>query len=239
MTELVSVVADTNTTALDLIEDALREIGVLSEDATATASQASDALRLMNRIIEHWANERWLVYTEALLSYPLAGVSPFTIGPSGADMTASRPLKVLSAYATSGDLTYPVAVLSASQWDGLPTVPVGSAPGHLYCSASYPSVNVYVDSPTAGYTLSMRVQSLLTAFASTATACSLPPGYDDLLVLTLAKRLAPQYGVKASPETLSALQQVRRDIKRINVTVPVLEGMQVVSSRAWFTSGGL
>lgn len=239
MTELVAVVADSNITALDLIEDALREIGVLSEDATATASQASDALRLLNRILEQFANQRWLVHTENLLSYPLADASPFTIGPSGADMTASRPLKVLSAYATSGDMTYPVAVLSASQWDGLPPVPAGSAPSRMYVAATYPNVNVYVDSPTTGYTLSMRVQSLLTAFATTATTCALPPGYDDLLVLTLATRLAPSYSVKVSPETTTALKQVRRDIKRINATVPVLEGMQVVSSRTWFNSGGL
>lgn len=226
-------------TALTIIEDALREIGVLAEGEAASAAQSSDGLRVLNRLLERWSNQRLMLYVETQLSYTLTGAGSFTVGESGADLTAARPIKVLSAYAELASIHYPVDVLTAEQWDGISLNTSGGAPTELYYQAAMPNGTVYVHNDTAGYALKMRVQTALTSFASLSTSASLPPGYEDALVLDLAVRMAPSYGLSASADTKREAVLAKRVLKRVNLQVPTLNGPSSgAGARSWFESGG-
>lgn len=227
------------TTAATIIEDALREIGVLGDDQAMTAEQTTGGLRALNRLLERMSNQRLFNPVETQLSYPLTGSQSFTIGPSGADLTAARPLRVIGAYATLADISYPVRLLTAQEWDSIGyKVSSGGAPAGVYYEATYPSGTVYVYQPTAGYTLKLRVLTVIDSFADHAEDLALPPGYEEALVLNLAVRLAPGYGAALRAETINDARNALRIIKRTNVQIPTLNAMPR-GDDSWLESGGL
>lgn len=229
------------TTAATIIEDSLREIGVLGDDQVMTAEQAAGGLRALNRMLERWSNQKLLNPVETQLSYTLTGAQSFTIGPSGADLTAARPLKVLSAYAVLSDVSYPVRVMTAQEWDAIGyKVSSGGAPSGVYYEASYPNGTAYVYQPTSGYALKLRVLTVVESFANTAESLALPPGYEEALVLNLAVRLAPGYGAALRPETVNDARNSLRIIRRVNAQIPTLHAVPVArGDDAWQESGGL
>ena len=70
-------------TALTMVTDALKEIGVLAEGQTMSAEMSDDALRALNRITESMANDGSFAYYASSVLRALTGESSFTIGPTG------------------------------------------------------------------------------------------------------------------------------------------------------------
>jgi len=97
-------------TALTVITDAFKEIGVLAEGDTPTASMADDALRALNRIMAMLSNDQAFAYFPNLITRNLTGESSFTIGPTG-DVISDRPIKIETATVDRQGITYPVTVL--------------------------------------------------------------------------------------------------------------------------------
>lgn len=71
-------------TALDLISDALIEIGALPPGEQPGADEGQWAFRKLNYLIDTWSAKKAFVYSYVFNIYTLvAGLSPHTIGPSG------------------------------------------------------------------------------------------------------------------------------------------------------------
>jgi hypothetical protein len=210
------------TTALVIITDALKELGVLAEGDTASSSMADDALRALNRLIALESHSLGIDYTATQLTMALTGQASFTIGASG-NLVATRPIRVDTAQAVLGGITYDVRVIDVAEWDLIPLkTTTGSVPEVIYYDPTTTAGTVHVW-PQCTCTLNMRVTSMLTSFATTASTLTLPEGYESWLIPALAIAIAPQYPAGAlSPLTVQAESKALRILKRTNKSIPKL-----------------
>ena len=233
------------TTALDIITDSYLELGVISEGETPDASMTSSGLRTLNRLMDYLSNGKDFAFYPALLQQALTGEASFTIGASGADLTATRPISIETAYVTRDGVNQDVRVLDNVLWDSITTPgTTGGDTVYIWYEATMPNGIVHVYPLATGCTLSMRVITQVATFATTATVLSLPPGYEECLVSNLAVRLKPKYPtVKLDPVTVQYARSSLRAIRQQNSSVPTLALPNAVIGRrgyshADFLAGG-
>jgi hypothetical protein len=70
------------TQPIDIISRALKDIGALEAGETPTSEAATDALDMLNDLIDQWSNEDMMVYNTTEIIFPvIAGQTQYTIGP--------------------------------------------------------------------------------------------------------------------------------------------------------------
>lgn len=210
------------TIAQVIITDALKELQVISEDETPSATMLSDGLRMLNRLLETLSQRISFAPKMTTLSKTLAGETSLTIGPTGV-LVGTRPISIESAYVQDGDITYPVTVVKREQWDELTykTEP-GDMPATVFYDGTYPDGTLYLNPVSSGKTLVLRAVAIVKSFASLSAELDLPPGYEDAIMLRLAIRMAPGYGVQVSPEIKLAARNAMSAIKKTNLDIPIL-----------------
>lgn len=206
-------------TALTIIEEALREIRVLARDETADDDLANDVRAKLNDMLDSWSIEKILCFVQAELTFNLtANGGTYTIGPSGADFTATRPRAVTHAWVRKDSRDYPLMVVGEQRWDERPTKSTSGWPTVLRYRASYPNgVFLISDPPQEALELHLVVDQPLTTFATLATAYSFPPGYKRALVTNLAVDRAPSFGKKPSDELKEIAIATKDTIRRMNL----------------------
>ncbi len=229
MPVLALTVAPTATTAIDLITDALIEIGVLGAGQTPAAEDAALGLRYLNRLVQKWSNTPLMMPVVTQVSVSLTGAASYTIGPTG-DVVTTRPLSVVDAYAVdSGGLRWGVRVYGRQEWNavGDPNTS-GGPPSIVYYERSTTNGRVYVYPRSTGYTLQLDCLSLIGSF-DLATTVGLPDGYESAIVLSLAEELTGPYTRPASMDLKVRAKGARAAIKRTNLdplmlSQPLAEG---------------
>lgn len=86
-------------TVSDLINMALRQIGVGAMGTTASPQDISDGVMHLNGMLAQWQRKRWLVPNLVDKAFQSTGASLYYIGPGGNLDIAVRPDKIESAYA--------------------------------------------------------------------------------------------------------------------------------------------
>jgi len=205
------------TTALDLITDALLELGVVGAGDTVSPEDAAFGLRKLNSRLEVWSNARLTFPVLQELSVTLTGAASYTLGPGGSP-AVSRPLSIDHATAIdSGGLEYPVGVLDQNQWDGIVQKDVtGGPPDYVWYRAGNTNGTVYVYPKATGYTLKLDVQGVLASFAATTTSATLPEGAAVALHLALADDMAAAYGKTTPPDVRRRAAGALHAYKRTN-----------------------
>jgi hypothetical protein len=230
------------TTAAVIISDALKEIVVIGEGETPSASMYSDGLRMLNRLLDTFSNKADFAFDQSLRSLALTGQSSFDVGPSG-DIVTLRPIQITSAYATLSLVDYPVEIISVEQYDDISLkTTTGSIPEYIAYNGIYPDGVVYVYPLCSGVTINLRTVDQVKTFATTATQIDMPEGYEDAIMLALAIRMAPSYGKQINPETKIAANRAMNAVKVTNQVIPTMDLPNAVmssvgSSYADFMSG--
>jgi hypothetical protein len=220
------------TTALVLITDSLKEIGVLAEGDTPSAAMVDDALRALNRLMALISNDQSFAYYQNMVSRPLTGETSFTIGPTG-DVVTDRPISIETAFVDRNGISYPVRVIDNVLWDGIIYKGIaGANTAYVYYEATMPNGIVHVWPLATGCTLNLRVVNVVASFATSATVLSLPPGYEECLTSNLAVRLAPQYPAGIlSPVTIQYAKSSLKQLQRKNNVIPTMKLPSVVTGR--------
>ena len=118
------------TTAGELINGALRLIGMLAEGETPSAATSQDALDAMNQMIDSWNTERLSTFStqDQIFTWPNNQVHR-TLGPTG-NFVGNRPVLLDdSTYfkdPTTG-ISYGIKIINQQQYDG---IAVKSAPSN-------------------------------------------------------------------------------------------------------------
>lgn len=212
------------TTAAQIIDDALQEIGVLGAGQTAYAEDATLCLRKLNQILQSWSTGRLYVPYLAQVTVTLSGLASYTIGPAGA-VVAARPIRVESASARDASgYDYDVSVKTREEYDGIAIKgTTGGPPECVFYDKTLTNGTLYVYPKGSGYTLTLDCLSLLTSFASVSTTLTLPEGYERALYLTLADESAAAFGRTVSPDTRRRQAGAIKAIKRINAEPMLLD----------------
>jgi len=87
-----------NANAQTIINSALRLQGWLDYTQTADSTKLSNMLEALNIMIKAWSSRGIKLWTIENITIPLqANKTSYSIGPSGADVTADRPLRIEDA----------------------------------------------------------------------------------------------------------------------------------------------
>ena len=182
----------------DIINDALGLCGAIAIDEAPSASEYAQALRTLNIMIDGWSTQRLMLRSTTALSIPIvASKVSYTVGVSGADVTAPKPFKLTSAiYRDSSGLDNPVLVYTVEDYNNLtdkftsvgPPEYVAYDAGQAQQTVNTGTVYVY-PSPDSAYTLLLETDCYLTEFASVSDTVTFEPAYYEALVYNLAVRL--------------------------------------------------
>lgn len=210
-------------TISDMVTEALEEIRSARAGDVINSEDMDLGLRTLNRILNAWNADERAVYNEEFNDYTLTpNLSPHTIGPSGTFNVTQRPVSLEYAALNLGNtpnVFTPIAV-RGDEWYQRNQVPgiTLSVPTDVYYDTGWPLGKLYFYGiPTVAYGVRLWTRVLLASVVLTDTF-SLPPGYQDALTLTLAERLAPAFGQRASEETKQAARDARDLIFSVNDT---------------------
>lgn len=209
-------------TVRDLIQRSLRVATVLGAGDPMDPNDAEDGLLSLNMMLDAWQAERLFCYALEESTFALsAGVDSVTIGPLGDVPIAVRPPRIEFAFTRdANDVDRPMDIVPAEVFAGITIKSLGNAyPSVLYYRPAYPlGVATIWQLPVAGLTLHLGMWTILTEYASLETVVSLPPGYEDAIVFSLAERACPEYG-RAIPRDLERMaQKARANIQQNNLS---------------------
>jgi hypothetical protein len=208
-------------TAGDLINGALRLLGVLAEGETPSADTSQDALRAMNQMIDSWNTERLSVFStqDQVFTWP-AGELSRTLGPSG-DFVGNRPVLLDDAtyFRDPGTgVSYGIKFINQQQYDGIAVKTVTSTfPQVIFVNMTFPDIEMYIyPRPTRALEWHFISVEELTQPATLDTVLHFPPGYLRAFRYNLACELAPEFGVEPAPQVQRLAMASKRNLKRIN-----------------------
>lgn len=217
-------------TALDLIKEALMEIGVYSQGETPSAADAAFGLSKLNRALDSWNAKKLNLYNVEFNSYTLVpSLQPHTIGPTGATFTvAQRPVRIENAAiiltTSSPSVRCPLNIRNDDWWANLRVRDIlTTLPTDLYYSPSWPNGSLFLwPVPTTAYGIELETWTALGQIANLTTPISLPPGYQDAITYTLALTLCPAFAKQPDPILEVAWQKAMQIIQSVNSTAPLM-----------------
>jgi hypothetical protein len=162
------------------------------------------------------------------------GGTGYQIGPTATDFVAPRPVAIarMNLYMTSVSPSSPTRIpleqISMEEWMRISVIqltPINVTTVFAY-DPQYPNGVIWVWPPLNGNSLEIFTWGQLTPPSTLASAYSAPPGYQDLIVFQLAKRLYPMCTKDVMPERrnyqlLCAEAEIARQaVAAINAPMP-------------------
>lgn len=206
------------TTVLDIITDALIDIGSLSQGETANASEAEYCRRKLNDLLDRSNADRLSIFNVGQKAYTLvfSGKSAYQIGVGAADFADPRPTLIQNARLILAGIGHPLELLNAAQWSAIAERGlIGNLPMKLYCDYGYPIANLNlwpIPSCASNTQLEIFTWTPIAQFASINDTVSFPPAYIDYLKYGLAVKIAPSFGVPM--DQMQAIIQIAAGAKQ-------------------------
>ncbi len=226
-------------TALDIIKDALADMGALDAGETPEAEDAQLALRILNRLLDQWNAQNRFIYTVTFSSQSwTANQSSRTIGPTGNFVVTKRPDSIQSARwvdSSSTPTIYEQIEIRDKDWFASRALRNygTTVPYDLYYDPSWPNGTIYlIPYPTVTRNIELEIKTLLAALTLTSTF-TLPQGYEEAVEKTLAERLCLPFG-KTIPDQLVVEARRARGIIKSNKQPPRIYTDELNSSGSGF-----
>lgn len=207
------------TTALQLITGSMRLIEAVESGEAPTTDEQTDALAVLNQLLDSWSIQGLAVYRREFSPYVTAASQASYVIGAGEEWDGARPTAIAEAYVTIDGYDYGLRVLTDSEYASEPNKTLeSSVPESIYYDPAYPDGRVYVvPVPDTALTITLVHDEAFTALASVSTSLSFPPGYERALRYALAVELAPEFGKKPSPIVISTAAESIGLIKARNI----------------------
>lgn len=208
------------TIVYDVLVEALSKVGAIDPTETPTADELSSALTSFNEVLDSWATQNLLLYTNIVTSTTAnSGVSTYTIGPTG-DIVAQRPGQISAAYVTLGGVDFPLEIISQEEYSDFVLKTQPGIPARLIYNPNYPNGTIILwPVPDQTYTLNLLYGQIFTQATSASDTFDMAPGFKKALRLALMWELVDDFP-GLSPAQLAKLENDKNkaigDIKRIN-----------------------
>lgn len=221
------------TTATQIIQHALGIISVKDPSEAIGGTEATNCLARLNTLLDSWRTESLAAYSLARVSASLSSATA-TVGPAGTFVVASRPTRLeLGCFFSAGGVDYPIKPIGAEQYNAIPVKTVGAlGPSVVYLDEAWPTATAYFyPVPAQAVTVTLLIQTQVTAFANLTTDYSLPPGYSRALAYDLALEMAPEYMAQITPGLMQRAMAAKNAIKRLNSRAPVMSLPSAIARR--------
>ena len=194
-------------TAGDIIDGALRLIGVLAASQTAAAEDAQLGLESLAELMANWGSENLLVPSIANESFSLViDQIAYVVGPGAAGLDTVRPENVLSVYITDTTVDYYCQLIGQGEYALLDKSTTHERPKKVWINYSAPTTTfTFWPKPDATDTANIVSTKQITEPTSLTdtmvTTCGVPRTYHNAFKFNLAEQLAPFFG-KEAPATI-------------------------------------
>lgn len=189
-------------TARDLLSSSLRLIGVLSAGEQVANEDATDALLVLQQMIDAWNADRLAIFTTSTNDFPLIlGQQVYTLG-TGGDFDMTRPARISGMSSILLDnpdnpVEIPIDMYSVQDWQQEVPVKIvnSSFPQICYDDGAFPLRKLnFWPIPTSQNSIRIYSWQPLAEPATFDTVITLPPGYAEAFRYNLAVRLSAEYG---------------------------------------------
>jgi len=187
-----------------LITDALETAGALGLNETPTANQVTRAASALTSLLRSFHNQGMPIWklTEYRYSFGLFTNGYAEMGVGKTLNTSNIPLKLfnVSRFDTNSNTNISLSVYARQEYLDIPSPTVTATPTQIYVQQMKTSLGVYVWPRPDSYwqtdgELVINVQEATTIPASGTDLPDFPDEFEDALILALAVRLLPKYGV--------------------------------------------
>ena len=212
-------------TANQMIQRAMRLTGNLAAGETLEPADAADGLDALNTMLDSWATENMFVYVLSQDTIPLtANLASYTIGPTGT-FVSTRPVDIeVATYLDFSGVSYPIKTLTTAQYGSIAVKTQSGIPSAIWYNPTLPNGTLTLyPVPSQAMTLQLWSTKVLIAFPDLTTDVTLPPGYKRAIELSLAEEFAPEFLTEANRTLTLKASTARRNIKRVNLRVPILQ----------------
>lgn len=194
-------------TVSDILKDAMGLCNATEIDETPSSSEMNTALRAANMMLDRWATQNLLIRSDTTTAFNTqANKASYTIGASGADITASKPLRLHSGYVTDGNIDFPFDVITREMYNNLSDKGVSTArpthvaydPGDAQQTAQKGTLFFY-PTPDKVYAVKLETNTYFTEFVNYTDTVTFEPAYYEALIYGLAVRLFRRYTDDKTP----------------------------------------
>lgn len=223
-------------TALDLITDALMEIGVQGSDSPEPdIGDAQLALRYLNRLLESSNLLPGSIFTVRQDDFVLTPLKQdYTIGvdPAGivvADFQAVRPTRIESIVLQMSSVgtivrDEPMTPITDADWARKRITQVYAIPKEYHFEPSWPLATIqFYPAPSAAYTIEMRSWQQAARIDSLHDPVLFPPGYADYWLYQLAIRLCSPFSRPVSQQLVEMERRAIAAVQATNIHAPMVE----------------
>lgn len=189
-------------TGRDIINDALLLLGVGAEGEAVSKDTINYGLRAFNRMLSSWSAELGMIYEYSFDDVNwVAGQQSVTIGPSGADITTARPLKITSFQSRNESIDFTVLPITFNLYQTLEQKDITSDYPNVYAyNETFPNGTLFIY-PVPSSNLNVRISSEKELTSITLDGNIIfPPGYEQAFQYNLAVMIAPSFGTQASSD---------------------------------------
>ena len=210
-------------TVLDVVADAMSDLGILAPGEVPAADDVTSGLRALNRLVDQWAADRLMIYTQTRTTWNLtSNDAVYTVGLGG-DVNVARPVHInhVRYYDTAftplierelSPLTDDAfALLKAKgQTNNIPVV--------YYYNPTYPlgTITLWPIQQSTTLVGVLYAPEAVAEFTDGSTVLVLPPGYRRMIVKNLAVELASSFKVEAGPSVQQAADESMAVVMRAN-----------------------
>lgn len=208
-------------TGNSLVTDAISRTANNPSGVAPTTQELADGVTELNRMLGTWNAEMGVIYAETLDSLTwAAGNASRTIG-TGGNFSVTRPLIIQGAqWRDSGSVDHPIDVVTHREYQEIMTkVITTSWPDTLAYNPDFSSGlgNLFIwPVPTVDFTFRLNSLKPLADLTGAGTV-SLPPGYEDAIVMNLAVRMGDIYGSAVSQITAMLADAAKKAIVEGNI----------------------
>lgn len=209
------------TTAIDLIQDALEQLGVYAPGETISEADAARVFFVLNATLDEMAAQNIFIYQLTPLTANLVvNKAAYTIGPNSADITSARPSQITygqsAASATISATLSEVNVVSAIEYQALlANAPLPGRPDTAWYNPTYPlgTLNL-LPAPSAVGTLIFQAWFRIVQFATLSQDYEIAVGVLDGLRDNLAVAAKAYFTSAQLDPIIAARAMVARDFLR-------------------------
>jgi hypothetical protein len=225
-------------TALQLVTDSLKLIGVVAGHEVPTASEQQDSFARLAELVDSWGTHAQTLLVQRRTLVPLtSGVQTYAWGP-GEVINEPTPMTIDAvSYLVPGSTPTEVFLGLGSDQAYIEQTQkalVGGPPQQVTYSRTHGPGELWVwPVPGAGVTLACYWKEPLQQFPDLVTPVTLAPGYAKAIRTNLAIELAPEFGRVVDPVVERSARESLADIKRANVVL-----VEVGIDRALTGGGG-
>lgn len=216
-------------TVADIGTTALRNLGVLGRGSSMTPEDGQVIVEQINLLLDNLNTERCGVFAEAFATGTLVpNLAPHTIGPTGTFVVTQRPVSLdgcnLVMNTVSPAIQAPPIVVRDAQWWLNQSVKslTSTFPTDVYYSADWPNGKLFFwPVPTIAYQVEFMFRVVLANVILTTITDAMPPGYRDMVTLTLTEMLAPIFQQPLPAGIAKRAQEARARVYANNDVTPL------------------